>query len=121
MGLQVTDKYYEHIPERVINVNGTAVMWYILRITDRTILANPPGIVLRDKKDEICLLIDIAIPDGSNVNTKETDKLSKYNDLEIEVSRMWKVRAKVVPVIIGAPATIEKRLDQNLYLLPGQP
>jgi len=22
MGLQVTDKYYEHIPERVVNVNG---------------------------------------------------------------------------------------------------
>jgi hypothetical protein len=23
MGLQVTDKYHEHIPERVININGT--------------------------------------------------------------------------------------------------
>jgi hypothetical protein len=25
MGLQVTDRYYEHIPERVINVNGTSL------------------------------------------------------------------------------------------------
>jgi hypothetical protein len=33
-------------------------------------------------------LIDIAIPDDSNFNTKETEKLNKYKDLEIEVSRM---------------------------------
>jgi hypothetical protein len=45
--------------------------------------------------------IDIAVPDDTNVNTKETEILSKYKDLEIEVSRMWKVRTKTVPVIIG--------------------
>jgi hypothetical protein len=44
----------------------------------------------RDKKEKTCLLIDIAVPDYSNINTKETEKLSKYRDLEIKVSRMWK-------------------------------
>ena len=34
---------------------------------------------------------------------------------------MWKVRIKIVPVIIGALETIKKRLDQNLQLLPGHP
>jgi len=34
MGLQVTDKYYEQIPERAINVNGTSINWYVLVITD---------------------------------------------------------------------------------------
>jgi hypothetical protein len=33
-GLQVTDKYSEHIPERVINVNSTSIMWVILVTTD---------------------------------------------------------------------------------------
>ena len=94
-------------------------MWYVPVITDRTILANPPDTVLRDKKEKICLLIDITLPDASNDSIKETEKVSKYNDLEIEVSRMWKVRTKVVPVINGASATIEKGLDQNLQLLPG--
>ena len=51
-------------------------------------------------------MIDIAIPDDFNINTKETEKLSKYKDLEIEVSRMWKVRTKTVPVITGALGTI---------------
>ena len=46
-------------------------------------------------------------------------KLSKYRDLETEVSRMCKVRTKIVPVIIGALGTINKGLDQNLQLPPG--
>jgi hypothetical protein len=63
MGLQVTDKYCEHIPERVINVSGIVIMWDVAAVTDRTILANRPDIVLHDKEENNCLLIDIAIPD----------------------------------------------------------
>ena len=32
---------------------------------------------------------------------------------------MWKVRTKIVPVIIGALGTIRRGLDQNLRLIPG--
>jgi len=60
------------------------------------------------------------MPDDSNVNTKEIEKLSRYKNLEIEVSRMWKVRTKIVPVMIEVSGTIELGLDQNLQLLPGQ-
>ena len=76
--------------------------------------------VIHDKKkiEKTCLLIYIAIPDNSNINTKETKKLTKYRDLEIEVSRVWRLRTKIVPVITDELATIKK---QNLQLLPGQP
>jgi hypothetical protein len=53
-------------------------------------------------------LIDIAISDNSNINTKETEKFSRYKELEIEVSRIWKVRIKTVLVTIGALGTIKK-------------
>jgi hypothetical protein len=52
------------------------------------------------KKERSCLLIDRVIPDDSNINTKEIEKLSKYKDMVIEVSRMLKVRTKILPVII---------------------
>jgi len=39
MGSHVTDKYYEHKPEKVINVNSTTIMWNPVT-TDQTILAN---------------------------------------------------------------------------------
>jgi len=61
MGLQVTDKYYGHVPEMVISVNGTTIMREILVITDRAILANKPDKVLHDKKEKTCLLNDIAL------------------------------------------------------------
>jgi len=57
----------------------------------------------------------------SNVNTKETEKLSKYKNLEIEVSGLWTLGAKTVQFIIGTLETIKKGLDQNLQLLPGHP
>jgi hypothetical protein len=57
--------------------------------------------------------------DDSNFNTKETEKLSKYKDLEIEVSRMCKVRTKTVPVVPEALETIKKRLDENVQFLLG--
>jgi hypothetical protein len=39
-GLQVTDKYYEKVPEKIVNVNGPTIIWDIPVITDQTITAN---------------------------------------------------------------------------------
>ena len=52
-------------------------MWDVPVITDRAILANWPDIALHDKKQKTCLLIDIAIQHDININTKETERLSK--------------------------------------------
>ena len=41
--------------------------------------------------------------------------------MEIEFSRMWKVRSKIELVIIGASGTVKKGSDQNLQLLSGFP
>jgi hypothetical protein len=54
-----------------INVNGTTITSEVPVITGRTILAHRPDTVLRDKNEKICLLIDIALPDDSNVNTQK--------------------------------------------------
>ena len=68
------------------------------------------------KKEKTCVLIDRAIPDDSNIIIQETEKLSKYQDLETEVSRMWKRGTEIMPVIIGALGTFKKGLDQNFQL-----
>jgi len=52
------------------------------------------------------MLIDVAISGDRNVTKKEAEKILKYKGLIIEIRRMWKVRAKVIPVIIGATGTI---------------
>jgi len=63
-------------------------------------------------------LIDIAIPDDSIFNTRETEKPSKYKNLEIAVSRMWNVRTKTVPVITGTLGTIKEGIRSEASVAP---
>ena len=58
------------------------------------------------------MLIDIAISGDRNVIKKEAEKILKYKDLTIEIQRMWNVKTKAIPVIIGATGTISKSFRQ---------
>ena len=87
MGLQVRDRYCEHIPDRVINVKGTTGMWDVPFITDRTVLANRPDAMLRDKTEKICLLVDKAIPCDPYFNTKAS--VDKKNQLDVTICILY--------------------------------
>ena len=50
---------------------------------------------------------------------KETEKILKYKDLTIEIERMWNVKTKVIPVIIGATGTILKSFRKYVSNIPG--
>jgi hypothetical protein len=54
------------------------------------------------------MLIDAAIPGDRNVIKKEAEKVLKYKGLTIEIQRMWNVKTRVIPVIIGVTGTISK-------------
>ena len=49
--------------------------------TDRTILNNKLDIIISDNKQEICMLIDVAIPGSRNVTKKEAEKILNYEGL----------------------------------------
>jgi hypothetical protein len=51
--------------------------------TDREVLENRPDIIIKNMKDKICLLIDVAIPSDRNVIQKETENKLKYENLNI--------------------------------------
>jgi hypothetical protein len=65
---------------------GTTIMCDVPSVADGTVLANRPDTVLHGKKEKTCLLIDVALPDDPDVNTKETVKLSQYKELDMAVS-----------------------------------
>jgi len=52
--------------------------------------------------------IDLVISGDRNVIKKEAEKILKYKDLTTEIQRMWNVKTKVIPVIIGATGTVSK-------------
>jgi hypothetical protein len=65
-------------------------------------------------KDKICLLIDVAIPSDRNVIQKESENTLKYENINIEIQRMWNMKCFVIPVIIEATGIESKGLKKYL-------
>ena len=95
------------------------ILWNQQAETDRTIPNNKPDIIIRDNEAGMCMLIDVAILGDRNVIKKEAENILKYKDLTIEIQRMWKVKTRVIPVIIGATGTISKSFRKYVSNLPG--
>jgi len=96
------------------------ILWNQQVQTDRTIPNNKSDIIIRDNEKGTCMLIDVAISGGRNAIKKEAEKILKYKVLTIEIQRMWNVKTKVIPVIIGATGTISKSFRKYMSNMPGK-
>jgi hypothetical protein len=95
---------------RYVNMKILTVLWNQVIQTNREVLANRPDIIIKNKKDKICLLIDVAVLSVRNVIQKEFEKKLKYKNLSIEIQRIWNMKCFVIPVIIGATGIVTKGL-----------
>jgi len=95
-------------------------LWNQQLQTGITIPNNKPDIIIRDNEEGTCMLIDVAISGDRNVIKKEAEKILKYKDLTIEIRRMWNVKTKVIPVIIGATGTVSKSFRKYVSNIPGK-
>ena len=65
-------------------------------------------------------MMDVAVPSDQNISLKEFQKLSKYKHLEIEITKMWRLKIKVVPVVIGGLRMIKKGTPNFIDQIPGK-
>ena len=65
--------------------------------------------------------MDVAVSSNQNISLKEFQKLSKYKDLEIKVTKMWKHKAAIIPVVTEALGMIKKGTQNFIDQLPGKP
>jgi hypothetical protein len=75
---------------------------------------------IRNNEKSTCMLIGVAISGDRNVIKKEAEKILKYKNLTIEIQRMWNVKTKVIPVIMGANGTISKSFRKYVSNIPGK-
>ena len=68
----------------------------------RAIQANRPDIAVKNHNDKTGFPIDMSVPNDTNVSLKIFEKLSKYKDLEIELTKIWHMKATALPVAIVA-------------------
>jgi hypothetical protein len=114
LGIETAENWYSHIPKPVTEHEDITVLWNQGIQTDREVLANRPDIIVKNKNDKTCLLIDVAIPSDNNVIQKEAEKKLKYKNLSIEIPRMWNMKCFVIPVILGATGIVSKSLQKYL-------
>ena len=78
--------------------------------TDSLIEHRRPDIVVVEKIGGKCFIIDIAVPGDHNVQQKEMEKKTKYEDLRIEIARLWNKEVSVIPIVAGALGTLTANL-----------
>jgi hypothetical protein len=86
LGIETTENWYSHIHKPVYQHEDITVLWNQGVQTDREVLANRPNIIIKNKKDKICLLIDVAISLDRNVTQKECEKKLKYKKFKYRTS-----------------------------------
>jgi len=79
-----------------------------------------PDIIIKNKKEKTCTLIDVAIPANRNAAQKEAENKLKYKSLCIKLQRVWNLKCTIIPVIIGATGIVMRSLRKNLEAVPGK-
>ena len=59
----------------------------------------------------------MTIPGDGRIEEKELEKINKYQDLKIEMERLWEKQATVVPVVIGSLGAIPRDLKKHLRMI----
>ena len=109
-GFDFSDKWYQHRIDKVLESEKVKILWDFDMQTDRVIEHRRPDILLINKETNECFIIDIAVPADYNIDKKEFEKISKYSELKVELSRMLNKKTFVIPIVIGALGSIPKRL-----------
>ena len=62
------------MPKPVYEEGDVTVLWNQEVYTDVDVTANRPDIIIKNRKEKTCTLIDVAIPADRNVVRKEAEK-----------------------------------------------
>ena len=115
LGAKVPTTWIKHQPKDTVIHTDTTVLWDKPIITHKKVKHNRPDIIIHNTNTRECLLIDIAVPNCTNITKKEAEKITKYRDLEIELQKCWDLKKiRTIPVVIGALGTVSQRIEDNL-------
>ena len=87
-------------------------MWDFSIQTDHVIEARKPDLVVTDK-ERICKIIDFAVPGDSRIE-KEKDKIEKNQDLGRKLQKIWNLKVKIIPLVVGSLGAIPKLFGNRL-------
>ena len=104
------EKWYEHKPEVVMENHKCKILWDFTVQTDHEIRGRRPDVVVVQKDENLCQIIDFACPYDGRVDTKELEKIERYQNLARELRKIWDMKVKVILLVIGALGTTPIKL-----------
>ena len=110
---EAQDKGYDHEPENVWENEVYKILWDFSIHTDHVIEAQIPDLVVVDK-ERSCKIINFVVPGDSRIEEKEKDKIEKYQDLGRELQKIWNVKVKIIPLVVGSLGAIPKQFGNRL-------
>ena len=93
------EKWYEYQPQGVIESEEVKLLRDFNVQCNKVTEGRRPDIVVVEERERICKIIDVTLPNDSRMNAKEQEKIEKYQELQWQVARLWKM--KKVEVIQG--------------------
>ena len=111
---EVGDKWYEHEPRSVLENEDYKILLDFSIHTERVIEALRPDLVIVDKKERICKIIDFSVPQDSRIEEKEKDKIETYQVLGRELQKTWNVKVKITPLVLGFLGAIPEQFGNRL-------
>lgn len=113
--IETLANWFEHQPKCVEENDNAKILWDFSIQTDHEVRNNRPDIVVVDKSTQKVALVDIAVPNDSNIADKRVEKLRKYTDLANEVKTLWQARkVDIVPIVVGCTGTFYKDIEKDL-------
>ena len=108
------------LPEKVVENPHAKILWDFYIQTDKMVQHNKPDTVIIDKVKKTAIIIDVAVPRDENIKDKEQEKIDKYQPLKEELEKLWEVKTKVLPVVVGSLGAVTKKLHSWLSEIPGK-
>ena len=65
-------------------------------------------------RERSCKIIKFAVPGDSRIEEKEKDKIKKYQELGRELQKIWNVKVKIIPLVVGSLGAISKQFGNRL-------
>ena len=66
------------------------------------------------QKKRTCRIVDFAVLADHRIKLKESKKKDKDLNLARESKKLWNIKVKLIPIVIGALGTVTKGLIQGL-------
>ena len=91
--IECEDKWFSYQPEPVLENEKWKILWVSAIQRNRIskeieIEFRRPDIIVLDKEKRECKIIEIAVPGDQNIKVKEIKKITKYQDLRLQ---LWKL------------------------------